>query len=90
MATDSADSLIQWRNPVIASVLHEMGLAETKGSGIRVMCRLMEEAELSPPSFDSDRHNDQFAATYLFHHFLSEAGWGSSGTWGWVRTNSAP
>jgi ATP-dependent DNA helicase RecG len=63
----------QWRNPVIASVLHEMGLAETKGSGIRVMRRLMEEAGLSPPSFDSDRHNDQFSATYLFHHFLSEA-----------------
>ncbi|WP_280549937.1 ATP-binding protein [Halomonas sp. 11-S5] len=63
----------QWRNPVIASVLHEMGLAETKGSGIRVMRRLMEEAGLSPPSFDSDRHHDQFAATYLFHHFLSEA-----------------
>ena len=63
----------QWRNPVIASVLHEMGLAETKGSGIRVMRKLMEEAGLSPPSFDSDRHNDQFAATYLFHHFLSEA-----------------
>ncbi|MDN3521868.1 ATP-binding protein [Halomonas ramblicola] len=63
----------QWRNPVIASVLHEMGLAETKGSGIRVMRRLMDEAGLSPPSFDSDRHHDQFAATYLFHHFLSEA-----------------
>ncbi|MBS3784873.1 MAG: putative DNA binding domain-containing protein [Anaerolineae bacterium] len=62
----------QWRNPVIASVLHDMGLAETKGSGIRVMRRLMEEAGLSPPSFDSDRHNDQFSATYLFHHFLSE------------------
>lgn len=62
-----------WRNPVIATVLHEMGLAETKGSGIRVMRRLMEEAGLSPPSFDSDRHNDQFAATYLFHHFLGES-----------------
>ena len=62
----------QWRNPVIANVLHDMGLAETKGSGIRVMRRLMEEAGLSPPSFDSDRHNDQFSATYLFHHFLSE------------------
>ena len=62
-----------WRNPVIASALHEMGLAETKGSGIRVMRRLMDEAGLSPPSFASDRHNDQFSATYLFHHFLGEA-----------------
>lgn len=49
-----------------------MGMAETKGSGIRVMRRLMREAGLSPPSFDSDRHSDQFSATYLFHHFLSE------------------
>jgi ATP-dependent DNA helicase RecG len=32
----------EWRNPMIASVLHEMGLAETKGSGIRAMRRLME------------------------------------------------
>lgn len=63
----------EWRNPVIASVLHEMGLAETKGSGIRVMRRLMEDAGLSPPSFDSDRHRDQFSAIYLFHHFLSES-----------------
>lgn len=57
---------------MIAPVLHEMGLAETKGSGIRVMRRLMEEARLSPPSFDSDRYRDQFVATYLFHHFLTE------------------
>lgn len=61
----------EWRNPMIAQVLHEMGYAETKGSGVRVMRRLMEEAGLSPPSFDSDRHHDQFAATYLFHHFLT-------------------
>ena len=62
----------EWRNPVIAQVLHETGYAETKGSGIRVMRRLMEEAGLSPPSFESDRHDDAFAATYLFHHFLNE------------------
>jgi ATP-dependent DNA helicase RecG len=32
----------------------------------------MEQAGLSPPSFDSDRHEDWFKSTYLFHHFLSE------------------
>lgn len=62
----------EWRNPVIAQVLHETGYAETKGSGIRVMRRHMQEAGLSPPSFESDRHDDAFAATYLFHHFLNE------------------
>ena len=28
--------------------------------------------KVAPPSFDSNRHSDQFSATYLFHHFLSE------------------
>jgi ATP-dependent DNA helicase RecG len=58
------------RNPRIAAVMHEVGLAETKGSGIRVMRRVMQEARLSPPTFESDRVKDQFVATFLFHHFL--------------------
>jgi ATP-dependent DNA helicase RecG len=62
----------EWRNPSIASIMHEMGFAETKGSGIKVMRLLMEKAGLSPPSFESDRHNDRFTAIYLFHHFLTE------------------
>jgi len=36
------------------------------------MQRLMEEAHLSPPSFDSDRDDDQFTATFLMHHFLDK------------------
>lgn len=60
------------RNPAIAAVLHETDYAETKGSGIRTMRRLMEEAGLTPPLFESNRHSDWFTATYLFHHFLSE------------------
>ncbi|MFZ2656236.1 MAG: ATP-binding protein [Victivallales bacterium] len=59
------------RNPSIAAVLHETDFAETKGSGIRTMQKLMKEAELSPPLFESDRTGDRFTATYLFHHFLS-------------------
>lgn len=59
------------RNPHIAAVLHETNLAETKGSGIRVMRKLMQEAALTPPTFESDRSGNQFVVTMLFHHFLS-------------------
>jgi len=62
----------QTRNPTIASVLHETKYAENKGSGIRVMQQLMDNANLSPPSFDSDREHDQFIATFLMHHFLDK------------------
>lgn len=60
------------RNSTIAAVLHETDFAETKGSGIRTMRRLMEEAGLTLPLFESERERDQFVATYLLHHFLSE------------------
>jgi len=63
------------RNPHIAAVLHEVNLAETKGSGIRVMRQLMEEIGLTPPTFESDRNKDQFVATMLFHHFLGPEDW---------------
>lgn len=68
------------RNPHIAAVLHEVNLAETKGSGIRVMRQLMMDLGLTPPTFDSDRHNDQFIATLLFHHFLGQD------DWDWLRS----
>ena len=60
------------RNPVIANVLHETNYAETKGSGIKVMRRLMKEANLSLPTFESSREGDRFTATLLFHHFLDD------------------
>lgn len=60
----------QTRNPRIAAVLHETRYAETKGTGIRVMREAMVEANLTPPTFESDREKDQFIATFLFHHFL--------------------
>ena len=59
------------RNPVIAAVLHDTKLAETKGSGIRVMRQLMDEVGLTHPTFESDRERNQFVVTLLFHHFLS-------------------
>ena len=58
------------RNPRIAAVLHEVNIAETKGSGIRAMRELMLAHDLLPPTFDSTRRPDQFVATFLFHHFL--------------------
>ncbi|MBL9219694.1 MAG: putative DNA binding domain-containing protein [Opitutaceae bacterium] len=63
------------RNPVIAAVLHETNLAETKGSGIRVMRELMASAGLTPPTFESDRERNQFVVTFLFHHFLTPDDW---------------
>lgn len=58
------------RNPKIAAVLHEVNIAETKGSGVRVMRQLMHENNLAPPTFESSRQPDRFVATFLFHHFL--------------------
>ena len=60
----------QLRNPRIAAALYDTRLAETKGSGIRVMRQSMAQANLTPPLFESDRGNDQFVARYFFHHFL--------------------
>ena len=62
------------RNPAIAMVLHELKLAETKGSGIRVMRDEMETRGLSPPLLDSDRTGNQFVCQLLFHHFLGRLG----------------
>ncbi len=58
------------RNPRIAAVLHEVNIAETKGSGIRVMRELMQRSNLLPPTMESTRSPDQFVARFLFHHFL--------------------
>jgi ATP-dependent DNA helicase RecG len=60
------------RNEKIAAILHEVGLAETKGSGIRAMQKLMDTAGLSVPFFESDRMRDTFTATLLTHHLLSK------------------
>lgn len=60
------------RNPTVAAVFHETNLAETKGTGIRAMRRLMQQAELVPPTFESDRPRNVFTARLLLHHFLGE------------------
>ena len=60
------------RNQFIAAVFHETDLAETKGSGIRSMRRLMERSRLAPPTFESSRESNHFVARLLLHHFLNE------------------
>lgn len=60
------------RNPFIAAIFHETNLAETKGSGIRTMRTLMEQASMVPPTFESDHSSNLFTARLLLHHFLSE------------------
>ena len=60
------------RNPFIAAVFHDTNLAETKGSGIRAMRRLMEKAHLVPPTFESSRENNEFVSRLLLHHFLDD------------------
>jgi ATP-dependent DNA helicase RecG len=60
------------RNPYIAAVFHETNLAETKGSGIRAMRKLMAQAHLAPPTFESNRSSNQFTSRLLLHHFLDE------------------
>jgi ATP-dependent DNA helicase RecG len=61
------------RNPMIAAVLHDTNLAETKGSGIRAMRRLLDAAHLAKPTFESDRGQNLFTTRLLLHHFLNPA-----------------
>lgn len=60
------------RNPFISAIFHETNLAETKDSGIRTMRRLMEQAGMIPPTFESDHSRNQFTTRLLLHHLLEE------------------
>jgi ATP-dependent DNA helicase RecG len=60
------------RNPFIAAIFHETNLAETKGTGIRAMRTLMDQAGMVPPTFESDHMANLFTTRLLLHHFLSE------------------
>lgn len=62
----------QTRNPLVAAVFHDTNLAETKGSGIRAMRRLLKQAHLAPPTFESSREQNVFTTRLLLHHFLSK------------------
>lgn len=60
------------RNPQIAAALHDVNLAENKGTGIKAIRSLMKQANLSAPSFRSDRKRDLFQVTLLTHHLLNK------------------
>ncbi len=63
------------RNPTIAAVLHDVGLAENKGTGIAAMRKAMQRSHLSPPLFESDRQKDIFVARFFLHQLLDEHAW---------------
>ena len=58
------------RNPRIAAVMYDGRYAETKGRGMKVMQKEMQEAGLTPPFFESNRTDESFTVTFLLHHFL--------------------
>ena len=60
------------RNPRISEIFHDTNLAETKGTGIGAMRRLMKEAGLMPPTFESNHEANKFTARLLLHHFLNK------------------
>ena len=60
------------RNPTIAAVLHDLNLAEAKGTGIRAMRRLAADAGLPLPEFHSDRQANEFRLTLFLHNLLTE------------------
>ena len=60
------------RNPILANVLYDLNFAETKGSGIRTMRRLLNNAGLAAPVFTSNIIANEFLATYLLHQLLDE------------------
>jgi ATP-dependent DNA helicase RecG len=63
------------RNSTIAQVFTELGLAETRGTGMRRMRTRMAAAGLAPPELVSDREANWFRLTLKFHHLLDEADW---------------
>ena len=60
------------RNPTLAAVLHDLNLAEAKGTGIRTMRRLAAEEGLTLPEFHSSRESDEFRVTLFLHNLLTE------------------
>ena len=60
------------RNPHITGVFREMHLAESKGTGISSVRRVMREAGLTPPVFDSDRSKNRFIATLWIHNLIAD------------------
>lgn len=60
------------RNPFIAAIFHDTNLAETKGSGFRIMQTLMQSSNMMPPTFESNREKNNFTLRLLFHNLLAK------------------
>lgn len=61
------------RNKIIAPVFHDTNLAEMKGSGIKCMRELMQEAQMVLPTMESNRADNSFTIRLLLHHLLDAA-----------------
>jgi ATP-dependent DNA helicase RecG len=61
------------RNKIIAPVFHDTNLAEMKGSGIKRMRELMQEAQMVLPTMESNRADNSFTIRLLLHHLLDAA-----------------
>ena len=61
------------RNPSLSEVFFETNTAERKGSGIRVMRKMMVAAGFSPPTFESNRDDNTFTIRFLLQHFLNQS-----------------
>lgn len=60
------------RNPSIAAIFHDTNLAETKGSGFRIMQTLMKSSNMMSPTFESNREKNNFTLRLLFHNLLAK------------------
>lgn len=60
------------RNPFIAAIFHDTNLAETKGSGFRIMQTLMKSSNMMSPTFESNREKNNFTLRLLFHNLLAK------------------
>ncbi|MDX8430290.1 MAG: ATP-binding protein [Candidatus Algichlamydia australiensis] len=61
------------RNPIIASVFHELKYAENKGTGIASIKTWMKEAGLTtPPIIETNRESNEFDLVLLPHHLVDK------------------
>lgn len=61
------------RNGRMAAVFHDLKFAETKGTGIATMKRLISEAGLTTqPILETERDSNKFNLLLLLHHLLDE------------------
>ena len=59
------------RNGIIAGIFHDLGYAETKGTGIAAMRDWMREAGLTtPPIIETSRESNEFDLVLLPYHLL--------------------